>query len=541
MRKLPVALVCFLLLQQPMAQAQAPATTPDIATLKAQGNALVDAYADRMGRLGDAIYSYSELGFQEHKTVALLKKELTGLGFRVQTGLAGMPTAYIATYGSGSPRIGMMADYDCIPGASQKPAVLVHDPIVPGAPGHGEGHSAGQPTLVAAAKAIKELKDKYKLPGTIVVYGGPAEELGASRPYMVRAGSFNDVEAMLDVHIGTNFSTAYGLTNLAIMSVQWTFHGQQAHAAEAWRGRSALDAVEVMDVATNYMREHIEPAARVHYVITEGGKQPNVVPDTATVWYYLRETTAAKVWALFHRTREAAKGAAASTGTTVSERIFSANWQFNGNKALAELVQANIEAVGMPQWSDDDQAFARAFQKSMGAPVVGMSDKVKPLHKAIQAASSTDASDVTWQAPYVRIEFPAQPVGALAGHHWSAGIAPATPLAHKAMAATAKVLLGSYLDMMTDPAKLTAIRADFADQLSHYPKWQTLLPPDAEPTTFVNVETMAKYAPALAPFEYDPNSKQTYLQFLKIPYPPAMPASAVGKASNAEGGDTGAE
>jgi aminobenzoyl-glutamate utilization protein B len=285
----------------------------------------------------------------------------------------------------------------------------------------------------------------------------------------------------------------------------------------------------------------MEPAARVHYVISNGGKQPNVVPDTATVWYYIRERTAAKVWDLFHRTREAAVGAAASTGTTVSERIFSANWPFNGNKALAELVQTNIEAVGMPKWSDDDQAFARAFQKSMGAPVVGMSSQVRPLRKLGQAASSTDASDVTWQAPYVRIEFPAQPVGALAGHHWSAGIAPATPLAHKAMAATAKSLVGSYLDMMTDPAKMAAIKADFADQLSHYPKWRTLLPPDAEPTTFINVEEMAKYAAALKPFEYDPNSKQTYLQFLKIPYPPAMPASDIGKASNAEGGDAGGE
>ena len=363
----------------------------------------------------------------------------------------------------------------------------------------------------------------------------------ASRPYMVRAGLFKDVDAMMDVHIGTNFGTGYGLNNLAVISAQWTFHGRQAHAAEAWQGRSALDAVEIMDVATNYMREHIEPPGRIHYVIPMGGKQPNVVPDESTVWYYFRERTAQQTWDLFRRARDAAKGAALSTETTVSERIFSASWPFNGNKALAELVQKNIEAIGMPKWSDDDQAFARAFQKSMDAPVVGMPSKVSPLRKAQQMPGSTDSGDVTWQTPYVRIALPAQPVGALAGHHWSSGIVPATPLAHKGMAVAAKALMASALDLMTDPAKLAAIKADFADQLSHFPKWSSMLPPDAEPTTFLNEDEMGKYEAELKPFEYDPKTKQTYMQLHNISYPPAMPSSAVGKASNLEGGDTGGE
>ena len=534
-----LALAGLLMLQVPLAQAQPPAATPDVETLKQQGYGLIDAQADHMGRLSDAIFSYSEIGFQEVKTIALVTKELTAAGFKVQTGVAGMPTAYMATYGSGSPTIGIMSDYDCIPGASQKPGVLVHDPIVPGAPGHGEGHNTHQPTLIAAATAIKQLKDRYHLPGTLIVYGGPAEELLGSRGYMVNAGLFKGVDAMMDVHIGTDFNTDYGMDNLAIISAEWTFHGQQAHAAEAWQGRSALDAVEVMDVATNYMREHIEPPARIHYVIPFGGKQPNVVPDEASVWYYFRETNAQKTWDLFERARAAAKGAALGTGTTVSERILSGSWPFNGNKALAELVHTNIEAIGMPKWSDDDQAFARAFQTSMGAKVTGLPTTIRPLRKATQGSSSSDAGDVTWQAPYVRISIPSQVDGVLAAHHWSSGIAPATPMAHKGMTVAAKALVASALDLMTDPAKLAAVKADFADQLSHYPKWKSLIPPDAEPATFLDVAEMAKYRDALKPFEYDPNSKQTYMQFLKISYPPAMPASAVGKASNAEGGDTG--
>src|ERR1700761_5614248 len=198
---LRLAIAGLLVLQVPLAQAQ-PAATPDVETLKQQGYELVDAQADRMGRLSDAIFSYSEIGFQEVKTIALVTKELTAAGFKVQTGVAGMPTAYMATYGSGSPVIGIMSDYDCIPGASQKPGVLVHDPIVPGAPGHGEGHNTHQPTLIAAATAIKQLKDRYHLPGTLIVYGGPAEELLGSRGYMVNAGLFKGVDAMMDIHIG---------------------------------------------------------------------------------------------------------------------------------------------------------------------------------------------------------------------------------------------------------------------------------------------------------------------------------------------------
>lgn len=513
-------------LAAPMALAQSAAK------LKSQAFATIDANAERMGRLGDAIFSYSELGFQEVKTIALVKKNLEAAGFTVQTGVAGMPTAYMAKYGSGSPVLGLMSDFDCVPTSSQKPTSVVHDEIVPGAPGHGEGHNTHQPALIGAAIALKQLKDQYKLPGTIVLYGGPAEEQIASRGYMVNAGLFKGVDAMIDVHIGTGLSTSYGYSNNAIISVEWSFKGKQAHGATAWQGRSALDAVELTDIAINYMREHIDPPARIHNVIVEGGKQPNVVPAEAMGWYYFRHTTAQNVWQLFERGRKAARGAALQTETELSERILAASWTFNGNKELAELVQKNIEQVGLPQWTADDQQFARALQTAMAEPVVGLPTKVEPLKKAAQATGSSDAGDVTWQAPYVRLMFPAKPPGALAGHHWSSAIGPATPIAHKGIAAASKVLAASFIDMMTNPAALATIKAGFQKQLAEYPKWKSMIPPNAKPALHLNVEEMARYRAALEQYEYDPDSGKTYFEFLGVSYPPAIPTSAIGKASN---------
>lgn len=506
---------------------------PGAPELKQEAFEIIDANADRMGRINDAIYSYSEIGFQEVKTIALIEETLSAAGYDVQTGVAGMPTAYMATYGSGSPVLGLMSDFDGVPGTSQNPLSLVHDPVVPGAPGHGEGHNSNQPTLIGAALAIKKLIDKYDLPGTIVVYGGPAEEQLASRGYMVNAGLFEGVDAIVDVHIGTDFGTSYGLRNLAIMSVQWSFTGRQAHAARAWEGRSALDAVELMNVATDFIREHMQPPARIHYVIPRGGKQPNVVPVNASVWYYFRHTSAEGVWALFERARKAAQGAALATETIVTERILSGSWPFCGNKALAELVQQNIELVGMPQWSSDDQQFARAFQKSMGAEITGLPTEVSPLeHAATQGSSSSDTGDITWQVPYVRLSFPSKPEGALAGHHWSAGIGPATPVAHKGITVGSKAVAASLIDLITDPGKLSAIKADFERQLADYPPWKSLIPPDATPPLHLMKDEMDRYREDLEAFEYDPDSSQTYLEFMGVSYPPELPGSAIGKASN---------
>ena len=277
----------------------------------------------------------------------------------------------------------------------------------------------------------------------------------------------------------------------------------------------------------------MEPPARIHYVIPNGGKQPNVVPATASVWYYFRHTSAEGVWALFERARKAAQGAALATGTTVTERILSGSWPFYGNKELAELVQENIELVGMPEWSADDQQFARAFQKSMGAEITGLPTEVSPLeHSEKQGSSSSDTGDITWQVPYVRLSFPSKPEGALAGHHWSAGIGPATPVAHKGITVGSKAVAASLIDLLTEPERLRTIKADFERQIADFPPWKSLIPPDATPPLHLMEDEMARYRKELGKFEYDPDSSQTYLEFMGVSYPPEMPDSAIGKASN---------
>lgn len=510
---------------------QAPA---NIETMKADAFAVVDGDADRMGRLSDAIYSYAEIGFQEVKTIALVTKTLRDAGFTVTTGVAGMPTAYMATYGSGGPVIGLMSDFDGVPATSQMPTTLEHSEQVPGAPGHGEGHNTHQPTLIGAALAAKAVKDKYKIAGTIVVYGGPAEELLASRGYMVKAGLFKNVDAMLDLHVGTEFGTSYGLNNFANISVEWSFKGEQAHGARPWQGRSALDGVELMNVGVNQMREHgYDPAdARIHYVISNGGKQPNVVPAEASVWYYFRAKSPEIVEHLLDWSRGIAQGAAMATKTKVSERVFSGSWPFNGNKALAVLVSGNIAKVGMPKWTDADVSFAKSYQKAMGAPIVGLPTEVEKLGNDRQGASTSDAGDISWKLPYVRMYIPAKPAGALAGHHWSSAIGPATPVAHKGIAVGSKALAASIIDLMTDAKALADIRSDWTAEMARWPKWRSLIPDSSTPPIHLNTEEMATYRTALKQFEYDPNSKKTYLEFMGAAYPPKEPSTDIGRRSN---------
>ncbi|QJU58219.1 amidohydrolase [Sphingomonas sp. AP4-R1] len=505
------------------AMAACPAgAQPASSQQKRAAEAAVDRYADRMGRLGDAIYSYAEIGFQETKTVALVTKELRANGFTVETGVAGMPTAYVARYGKGGPVIGLMADFDGVPGTSQDTTSVVERPIVAGAPGHGEGHNTHQPTIIAAALAAKVAMERFHLPGTLVLFGGPAEEIGASRGYMVNAGLFKGLDAMIDVHVDTVFGTAYGLANFSRVSVQWKYKGVSGHGAQPWTGRSALDGVELLDLGVNYMREHgYNPDdARVHNVVTQAGLQPNIIPEAATDWYYIRAKSPRLVSEILDWVRDIAKGAAASTRTTVSEQIIAGTWPYYGNKALAKVLDANIQRVGMPQWSTDDIAFARNLQTALKVDVVGLANKTIPLAQSKQEAGTTDAGDVSWQVPMVRMRFPARPPGATTLHHWAAAVGVATPLAHKGMTVGAKALTDTVIDLLTDPALLKGIRRDFAAQLAGFPKWSSLLPSDAKVPLSINATQMARYRGALAHFEYNPDSRQTYLQFMKSSYLP---------------------
>ena len=453
---------------------------------------------EKFGKISDAIWTFAELGLQEFRSSKLLADTLEEAGFKVERGLAGMPTCFVATYGSGKPVIGLLGEFDALPMLSQKGRVPVKDPIVDGAPGHGCGHNTMCTAAAAAALAVKESIDKYGLKGTIKVFGSPAEEIVASRPHMIRAGLFNDVDAVIDNHSGSGFGTGYGRSGNALFSVVFSFQGKTSHGANAWAGRSALDAVEIMNVATNYLREHLDPSYRMHYVILQGGEAPNVVPDKASVWYYVRNSDE-RIEAMYERVVNCAKAGALASGTELaSSRFIAAVHQSQSNKAAAELFQKNIELVGMPQWTEEEQAFAKALQKELKAPEVGMPIKVGNLREPSPVSiggGSSDVGDVTLVAPTSSIRFPGQVPGAI-GHHWSSVASNFGSTAWKGLNAGAKAIAASAVDLLTKPEELKKLRTEFEEYIKKNP-YKPFLPADAKPPLDINEELMKKYRPLL--------------------------------------------
>jgi aminobenzoyl-glutamate utilization protein B len=455
---------------------------------------------EKFGGISDAIWSYAELGLQEFKSSKLLADTLEQAGFKVERGLAGMPTCFVATYGSGKPVIGLLGEFDALPMLSQKGRVPTQDPLVEGAPGHGCGHNTMCTAAAAAAIAVKQAIDKYGLKGTIKVFGSPAEETVISRPYMVRAGLFQDVDAVIDNHSGSGFSTSYGVEGDAVFSTVFTFKGKTAHGASPWGGRSALDAVDIMNIATNFLREHLFYTYRMHYVITEGGEAPNVVPDRASVWYYVRDTDE-RIRDTYERVVNCAKAGALASGTELaSVRVLTAVHQRHANRAAAELFQKNIELVGMPAWSEEDQAFARALQKSLGSREGGMPVKVGILsapERVFVGGGSSDVGEVTLVAPTATIRFPGQVPGAVS-HHWSSVACNFGSTAWKGLNAGAKAIAASAIDLLTRPDELQKLRDEFAAYSKDHP-YTPFLPADAQPPLDLNKELMEKYRSKMEP------------------------------------------
>ncbi len=456
---------------------------------------------EKFGKISDAIWSYAELGLQEYNSSKLLADTLEQAGFKVERGVAGMPTCFVASYGSGKPVIGLLGEFDALPMLSQKGRVPSQDPLVEGAPGHGCGHNTMCTAAASAAIAVKEAMDKYGMKGTIKVFGSPAEEIVASRPHMIRAGLFNDVDAVIDNHSGSGFGTGYGRGGNAVFSVIFSFRGKTAHGANAWAGRSALDAVEIMNVATNYLREHLDPAYRMHYVVIEGGQAPNVVPDKASVWYYVRNSDE-RVEEMFERVLNCAKAGALASGTELSSvRFIAAVHQSYSNRAAAELLQKNIELVGMPPWTEDENVFAKALQKELKAKEEGLPTKVDSLRGPSPVSiggGSTDVGDVTLIAPTASIRFPGQVPGAI-GHHWSSVACNYGSTAWKGLNAGAKAIAASAIDLMTKPEELKKLRAEFEETSKKYP-YKSFLPADAKPPLDINEELMKRYRPLLEKF-----------------------------------------
>ena len=471
----------------------------------------------------DQIFSYSELGFQEYETSRYVTGMLEKNGFKVERGVVGMPTAWVASYGAGKPVIGFMTDIDCIPRASQKPGVAYHDPLVEGAPGHGEGHNSGQAVNVTAAIVLKKLMEKHHLAGTIKLFPGVAEELVGAKAHFVRAGLFKDLDVMLGCHVSDDFGTAYGqaANNSGLVSVQYFFHGKAAHAAGApWSGRSALDGVELMNVAWNFRREHLRLQQRSHYVVLNGGDQPNVVPSEAAVWYYFRELDYPHIKELYALGNKLAEAATMMTDTTVTQRIVGSAWPCHFNQVVAEAQQKNIEALGMPEWSEADQTLAKALQKEIGAKVEGMKMKVKPLEppKESTGGGSDDIGDISWNVPTVYLRFPAN-IPNLPGHSWPNAVAMATPIAHKGSTAGAKAQAMTALDFLLNPELVKRAWDYFNNVQTKEIKYTPLINPADRPAIELNKDKMERFVPELKKFYYDSTKYKTYLEQLGIQYP----------------------
>jgi len=457
---------------------------------------VIDRNAAQAAVVGDSLFYFGELGMQEHESAKFLKQTLEGIGFKVEVGGAGMPTNVWAEWGSGKPKIVIVTEIDALPEGSQDPLSMPRKPLVPGAPGHMEGHNTHGAVAVAAAHALKRTMERYKLPGTVAVSFGPAEEQLISRPFLVRAGYFKDADAAILIHIGDNMRTTFGFRNYAAISAKFTFHGKTAHGAVApWEGRDALDAVELMSIGFDKLREHLKPTYRGHRVITMGGIQPNVIPDLAQIWWYVRDASGPAAKENFDKLVNIGKGAALMTGTTMDMEFVASAWPQLANKAMAEAIQKNIDAVGLPKWSDEDVKFAREFQTSLGLKPVGLNTQPVKFGAAQQSFASNDSGDVTWNVPTGTLDFAAGIPG-VSSHNWQAAVGKTGPIAHKGSVAGAKILAASMLDLLTSPDLLQRVRDQFREDTKDT-RYFTLLPADTKPPLDMNREMMERVRPEM--------------------------------------------
>lgn len=496
--------------------------------LKVEAEQMISNQAKLAQEIVDQLFSFGELGMQEFETQRYLTGLLEEEGFDIELGVAGMPSAWTARWSNGSaePVIALGSDVDGIPQSNQKPGVAYRDPILSMAPGHGEGHNSGQAVNIVAAITVKELMEREGINGTLLIWPGVAEEQVASKAYFVREGTFDDVDVNLFTHVGNNFGVSWGQAGgNALWSVQFRFTGETAHSAGSpWRGRSALDAVMLMAQGWEFKREHLRPAARSHYIIVEGGDQPNVVPQTATIWFYFRERDYELTKEQYDAAVLMAQGAALMTGTEVDTIMtVGAAWGRHFSKPVAEITYSNIQAVGLPEWTEDDVRFAEAFQREMGVDVTGLADSIQALRGPVDLSrslggGSDDIGDVSWNMPTVTLRFPSNMSGG-PGHNWANGIAMATPIAHKGAVAGAKVQARTLLDLFLDGETVEAAWTYFNDVQTAETVYTPFISPTDEPAIWLNEEIMARWRPEMRPYYYDSSRFSSYLEQLGIEYP----------------------
>lgn len=422
----------------------------------------LDSRAEFYSEIAKQIWSHPELGYLENQSSALLQKTLSDAGFTVKAGVADIPTAFMAEYGSGKPVIGIMAEFDALPGVSQK-AVPFRDPVVEGGNGHACGHHLFGTASVAAGISTMEWMKENNIQGTIRVYGTPAEEGGGGKVYMAKAGIMDDVDAMLHWHPSSS-NNAGANSSLANISTKFRFYGEASHAAAApERGKSALDAVEAMNFMVNLMREHVPMETRMHYVITRGGEAPNVVPAFAESYHYVRHPDVMKVKEIFAKMVEAAKGAAMGTQTTMEYEIINGVYNLLPNETLARVMQSNLEKVGGISYTTEERKFAENIIKTYPAGVLVSPDdanKIVPFEVIEKGTGgSTDVGDVSWLVPTAGLGT-ATWVPGTSAHTWQAVAAGGTSIGNKGMMVAAKTLTLTIMDIFKDPSIAAKAKAE---------------------------------------------------------------------------------
>lgn len=451
--------------------------------------------SDTLVSVSKKVWEFAEVGLQESRSAAAQIEVLEAEGFHTTQGTGGMPSAFVAEWGSGSPIIGFLGEYDALMGLSQK-AVPVKEPVCAGAPGHGCGHNLLGAAALGSAIALKRYLQSHNLPGTVRYYGCPAEETLIGKVFMARDGVFNDLDAAITWHPGAINTVQLGSSN-GVNSAKFTFYGKTAHAAgDPHNGRSALDAVELMNIGANYLREHVIPDARLHYVITEGGGQPNVVPARAQVWYYVRAPHRNQIEEIYARLVDVAKGAALMTGTTFDIEFLAGCYDVLPNDVLAMLCLEVFKEAGAPDWTPEDLAFAEELAKSLdrkqvnealkaqGAPKelftqVVNNAVIDPIDKGKVMAGSTDVGDVSWIVPTVQISAACWPIGS-PGHSWQVAASSGHGLGEKGMLKAAEVMAAAAIMLHSDPSIIEKAKDEFRERLAG-DTYKTPLPEGLEP------------------------------------------------------------
>jgi aminobenzoyl-glutamate utilization protein B len=478
MRRTPIYLVAFCLLS--LAPFSLAIEQPATAQLKKEIREIINKKSDMLFGVSDKIWDYAEIALMEHESSELLEKILESEGFVVEKDVAGLPTAFVATYGSGIPVIGILAEYDALPGLSQdsKPFKQV---LGEGDAGHGCGHNLFGAGSLGAAIGLKEVMEKHSLKGTLRLYGCPAEEDIGGKLYMARDGLFDDLDVCLAWH--PSYETSVDVDgSQAVDDLKVEFFGKTAHAAfDPWMGKSALDAVEMMTTGINLLREHVKPSVRIHYVITDGGKVPNIVPEYAKVWLWVRDSDREGVKEVVQKVEKIIEGSALATGTTSKIHYLGSYHEMLVNMRGSEIMQKNLEMIDPLTYTDDEADYARRIQKEAGVTEKGMRSEIEELKEPPEdpVGGSTDVAEVSWIAPTLHLSTACAPYG-IPWHSWAVVASSKHPIGYKGMIMAAKVMAITGLDFLLDPVALDEIKKEFKEKTKDY-TYKSGIPPDQKP------------------------------------------------------------